>query len=621
MEKRIMDNIKDHKRMVTNDNKAFKSTAHLVEGKKGFSIDDIKKIAKRINSKYDSKNRIINISLQFTNGRYSTRSTSVYDNELYKDIVTQDYEIFNVPTPYDGYDNNITEDLIPEDGFDSIMFEVIEFKPQKGGKGNNNDCLYYCLNDAMGGRDYMPKSWNTAKKLKARLNISKDDKVATHHLQTIANILKANIHLTGDEVNVYSSSKATRRNIHLDIKDSHYTLRPTQKITKKIKYHKVFKVAKRKKNKIISYDGEKIKRLTTTSVNDLDYHICGKDQNIKEFYEEKKQLQKKMIKAGKKHNIYFCDPVAFMSHKALTLKNFKYYCQSIDYPEDIDNCEYKYLELATSGDIYYCQKNRTTLKKAYKYDINSLYPSLMASIYSVFPTGKPSYKMIDDMPKDFCSFGMYKCKLEQGTADDELFKIIRKNRFHWYTHIDINDLRKYGFKFVLCKDEMNSISYSDVVKGSQVFEPFVNALYKAKSDKTDEEVSKNFKQVLNLLWGTLCQKKVKKVSRERIEKMENFPTMENIKELNMTHLEYVDSKRPYYNNWARIKPFLKAYSRRAILKVITKDELYKHVHHIKVDSLISDIPLNIPISDKLGEWKIEHEGEIEIVHNNKVFLK
>jgi len=388
--------------------------------------------------------------------------------------------------------------------------------------------------------------------------------------------MKCNFYLSGDDNSVYISKHQTNRNIHLEVKNDHFTLQTTQPVLRKSKKSE-------------------------------DEDIINESEN--------------MVKHGKKHGLFYCYLSEVGSYQQLALINFRHFCKSIDYPEDISFNEFKYLELASLGDIYYCKSRDHKLKKAYKLDVNSLYPHLLASLNSVFPMGQPEYKRIDELPSTFCSFGLFKCEMSVGTCDIELFKILRKGKYKWYTHIDINDLSKHGCKFTLVKDSMNFISYTKVVKGSHVFKPFVEKFYNAKSDKSNKIASSGFKKVLNFLWGTLCQKNKVSMKKSKISESTNYPAIDSLPTETEDKIRYISNKSPYLNNWARMKPFLQAYSRRFMIKTITKDNLYKTVEHIKVDSIISTKKPNVPISDNLGEWKLEHEGEIEIIHINKVISK
>jgi len=545
---------------------------YLANAKSKFSVEDIKKMGELISKKHNNQKKLLNVTLQFSDGSQYSRSTRIYNNELYHDEVTDGWDSVNVPSSHDGYDGDIPD----ETAFKNVRFEVIAYKNVKGGATKNNDCLFFCICNAYAGKDYLPKTWNTTTKLKKNLGITRKEKVGIEHLQKIADGMKCNFYLSGDDNTVYISEHPTNRNIHLEIENDHYTLLTTQPVFMKTK-------------KLIS--------------NDM------------------VEMSEEMVEQGKKHNLFFCYLSKVGSFQKLALMNFRHFCKSIDYPEDINYNEFKYLELASLGDIYFCKSRNNILKKAYKVDVNSLYPSLLASLNSVFPIGQPKYNRIDQLPESFCSFGLYHCEMSQGSCDIELYNILRKAKYKWYTHIDINDLAKLGCKFTLVKNTMNYISYDKVVKGSHVFKPFAEAFYKAKSDKSNPTASAGFKSVLNMLWGTLCQKSMIVKKKSLFDETTNYPPLESLPTEKDGNIEYINDKKPYLNNWARIKPFLQAYSRRAMIKTIVKDDLYKTVHHIKVDSIISTVKPNIAISHNLGEWKLEHEGKIEIVHTNRVFLK
>ena len=545
--------------------------AYLVNAKDKFSITDIKKIGEIISKRHEGSKKLLNVTLQFSDGSQYSRTTRIYDNALYEDLVTEGWESVNVPTMHDGYDG----DMPDETQFDKVVFKVISYKKVKGGASNKNDCLFFCISDAYAGKAYLPKPWNTATKVKKHLGITRNSKIEVDHLQEIADGMKCNFYLSGDDNTVYISKHKTNRNVHLSITDDHYKLLTTQPVFKKTR---------------------KLKSAKLMMVSD------------------------EMIKQGKKHNLYFCYLEKVGSFQKLALMNFRYFCKSIDYPEDITFNEFKYLELASLGDIYFCKSRNNKLESAYKVDVNSLYPHLLASLNSVYPMSQPNYERIEELPSKFCKFGLYQCEMSRGICDPELFAIIRKGKYKWYTHIDINDLRDIGCDFRLITGKMNYISYDTVVKGHMVFKPFVDAFYKAKCDKTNTLASQGFKSTLNMLWGTLCQKSLILKSKSKFDEYTNYPTLEQIPREKGDNIEFISKTKPYLNNWARIKPFLQAYSRRMMIKTIVKNDLYKSVHHIKVDSIISTEDPKVTISNELGEWKLEHKGKLEIIHTNRIVL-
>jgi hypothetical protein len=598
--------------------KKVDTKVYLLEAEKGFSIDHIKKIGNSLQKKHKASKLTLTITLQFADGSQVPRTTNIYDNEVYSDLVTESWENVIVPSPYDGYDVLLTEDLIPKNGFKFASFKIVAFKDAKGGASKKNDCLFFCICSAYGGRQYLPKSWNTPTKLKNHLNLSRNDKISTKHLQYVVDNMKCNIHITGDDNNIYTSKHETKRNIHIEIKDDHYKLKATQKVNFYEKPIDQLVVIKDEEGRTFTYDGVDVVAVNKYTLDKHSYVTCPKKEDLIEFYDQREAQAEAMKQAGKKHDIYFSDIIKFKTFGNLALMNFRHFCQSIDYPKDISFNEFKYLEMASNGDIYYCRSRNNQLDHAHKVDINSLYPSILASTYSVYPIGTPKYNQIKSLNNKFVSFGLYHCKLLVGKCDFLLFSMLRPSKYNWYTHIDINDLIKLGCEFELIEGQTNFISYSEVVKGGNVFKPFVDKLYNAKCDKSDKLASSGFKSILNHLWGMLVQKKKKTMNIKDISPTNDYPDFESQPEPFDDKINYICNVKPYRNNWARIKPFLQAYSRRQMIKAITKNNVYKNVHHIKVDSIISTENIDLPISDKLGEWKIEYEGKLNIIHTNKI---
>jgi hypothetical protein len=73
--------------------------------------------------------------------------------------------------------------------------------------------------------------------------------------------------------------------------------------------------------------------------------------------------------------------------------------------------------------------------------------------------------------------------------------------------------------------------------------------------------------------------------------------------------------------WARIGPFLTSYGASNLVKDIIKLDCADKIVRIHTDSIMLSEKLeNIELSDKLGGWKIEKEGNYKIKHVNDVKL-
>lgn len=96
---------------------------------------------------------------------------------------------------------------------------------------------------------------------------------------------------------------------------------------------------------------------------------------------------------------------------------------------------------------------------AYKYDICSEHPSLMASAQHKYPIGKGTLKTFtrnefDDLK--FYSFGMY-----HATINNPDYRVFKVNHNNWYTHTDLNYAQqKFDLTITLIEnDDPNALLY------------------------------------------------------------------------------------------------------------------------------------------------------------------
>ena len=149
--------------------------------------------------------------------------------------------------------------------------------------------------------------------------------------------------------------------------------------------------------------------------------------------------------------------------------NFNYFFYKFPLEVDtIDKKECEYIESCTLGSI---QWHKDYEGQAYEYDFTSFYPSILIS--EKFPFKKPEYMKLKKLP-DKLEYGIYNVKIK--TKND----FFRKNVNHWYTHIDIETARKYGFKIKLVDSDINSIIYTKdkLYDGDKIFSNFMNYFFK-----------------------------------------------------------------------------------------------------------------------------------------------
>ena len=311
----------------------------------------------------------------------------------------------------------------------------------------------------------------------------------------------------------------------------------------------------------------------------------------------------KLVKlTGGKINLFRTGSLAKTS-----LQLFYDLCPASNNVEPIESYEIDILE-AGRGPLIWAQPYKG---KAYKYDICSEYPSIMASAQHKFPIGKGILKTLSKSEfksMEYFSFGMYHVSVENHD-----YRVFKQNPDNWYTHTDLNWAKSQGYKIKLIVDEnANALLYdrSALISGNVLFGPFVNFLFKLKK-KGHSEV----KKYLNCLWGALTQTNTMRIKTDKIfdrqEVLSILPTDDG--EL---IFETAIKEKYYETDFARIKPFLLSYGRNKIAKIIAKNiDIVVRTH---TDGIICKSEIKgIELGNKLGDLKFEGCGQCNIINSNK----
>jgi len=278
--------------------------------------------------------------------------------------------------------------------------------------------------------------------------------------------------------------------------------------------------------------------------------------------------------------------------------------------EPIKEFEFKYLE--NGGGIRYAQKGYEG--KAYKYDINSYYPSLMLSRYIRIPITEG--KLIDITTEELeqkrsVKFGVYHAEIK--CDNDAMFSTMFKNM---YSHYEINYAKKLGLKInvlgsAIVWDPEQTISCH------KVFDKYINYLYPLKKQH------KKIKIIMNALWGSLCSKSGGDEKKILMNYEDISTSKYNIKRITpidntMTKCEVIiDSDvRFYKTSFARIKPFLLGFARVNMHKTFNKIG-YDNILWSHTDSVVCKIKLfnQIKITNKIGDWKYEGSSDNCYIYN------
>ena len=133
------------------------------------------------------------------------------------------------------------------------------------------------------------------------------------------------------------------------------------------------------------------------------------------------------------------------------------------------------------------------------------------------------------------------------------------------------------------------------------------------------------KLILNTIWGALCKRN--KIKRSTFHGEINLNESDNIihiQEINDFHrVEYTKQGKYFKHNYARLGVFLTAKTRCNLAEIVDKypteivDKSANQILRCYTDSILSTMPLDIPISNKLGEWKLENSGKCIVKRNRK----
>ena len=257
--------------------------------------------------------------------------------------------------------------------------------------------------------------------------------------------------------------------------------------------------------------------------------------------------------------------------------------------------------------------------KAFKYDVNSFYPSMLNSNTMRIPKKKGTLTDIDQQDFDeqeFVTFGIYHAKIT-GDINPKLFTVLKSNR---YTHYEINRAKnlKYSIKIL---GQALLWAPDQVVSAKKVFGEFVEYLFPLK--KKDPLL----KQILNSLWGGLVSSRSTYTMIDTIEDLEIPKSATILKAEQLTQNTYkftIHDKdcNTFKTNYGRLKPFLLGLGRCIVHKTIEKAG-HEAIVFSHTDSLISRKWLNLTknLNDRgleMGQFKYEgRDDECEVFNMSR----
>lgn len=626
---------------------------------KGFKVNVIKRLRrnlekynvdlKKINARYNKSNiLVIKLQSDVHSKGYTRRKVQSVANEIsqmlnkygvngkIQSVLKYDYDYrtgsikeigddVNLYQPGE-YDQEELEKLYDQKYFKNFYINVYPEKETVGRTSQNNDCLYLCLQIALGEDN----PFKHPRDLKAFLKVRLDDGIDISLIPKLEDkLMKDNICINVSGDHVYTSIYKTNKVVNLKLINGHYTIdnSKSRKFMMKNFNNKPPLIVDTKNMKVL-LDGE-IKKIDKSIFDTLkkQYMVIKKswfkdgltfEECYEEFITNAEQL--------KHHsngiiNLYKNGD----SISKIVLDVFDYFTKIIEIPQDISQHETEFLNKSTQGSLIFNEKYQG---KAYKYDIISMYPSIMKSQFLI-PLKQGEFKKLTDeefnkFKTSFFPYGIYRAKINK-SEDDNINRLFRFDTNNYYTHFSLTHAKKLGLNIELIQDDQpNLLFYSrdKCITGNELFSKYIDLLYDLKQKNVPLS-----KKILNSLWGILCETdQIKTTTDKKEEEEEYYYNDEEDTEItfikpskineNEFIIGYAKNNKFFKTNFARMKPFLLSKARLIISDIM--QPYYKDlVIRCHTDGfLLKDKPENIKIGDKLGDLKYEGYYNECIVKNN-----
>lgn len=633
-----MKNIKTHLINNSYDKNLLKIFDKAFTGKK----TDIKLLDEKIHYR---NNRIIEISYDKYNYTTDTiQEIADYASKLLKDNHIDG--VFSVVLKYDGEGwrsgkfRNIGEDAdlfdftesysLPttQDNFKHIrMYAIIKPKAE-GGTSKLNDCLYFCLKEYLHHR--LP--WEKPIELKNYLKLKRCDKIPISLIPKIETKLKTfQINITGDYI--YSSQVKSNKIIKLILKDEHYSVDRTEfkKISGLVYYHEK-PIMLYDKLTYEGYNGNELKILTKEELHLYKFDISSpyifyprksfktkdkitgevKEITIIEEYEELiknanilKEETKGLINLYKTGNV-----------KNTALHLFERFTKFLSNPEEIQQDEQEWINNSKKGALIYSEKGYTG--KAYKYDIKSMYPSLLISNGS-YPIKRGEFMTITNEEFSNCEyfkFGIYRVNIEK-SQNQKINPLFRFNNTHYYTHTSLEHAKKLNLKMTLIIDDKpNFLYYSrdKLINYKETFYEYVIYLYELKEKNIPMS-----KLILNILWGAFSElnSKTDYTTTKQINILDEITEIKPSK-FDGHVIKSSTLNKMFKSNFARLTPFLLSKGRLTLCNILLP--IIDNVKQFHTDGFITTSNESIITGDKIGELKYLGYCDNCIIENTNMIL-
>lgn len=481
--------------------------------------------------------------------------------------------------------------------------------------------IKFAFCDAKCSKDF----WTTPLGMKKFLKIEDFEQIKKFHIPLIEDKIKVSISVIGDYE--YESQNKYPRRISLQYKNDLYTLKVKKQSIQKI-YPKNLTLTTffQIDDHYLTYDGNEIIADYTMTAQQLktSKNIIYKKFQKSELTEneikiitditDKDELEEQIAKYLMRQHDEYINNINHLkqisgidisengfSIKQTALNLLSNYLKPYQF-SNLDKKETEFYFNTKCHGLMYCSEPTTIKGKLI--DANSFYPSIMTSNKFIVPLGNPMYSKMDKIP-DVIPFGIYRAKITN--YDRRLFA---GNDKHYYTYTDIKQAVKRGYTIEVIQDgEDNFMGYdsSNRESADKLFKQYVDILYPHK--KSNPLV----KRLLNILWGTLSQKKKFYADDTELDLDDD----DDIVDIGENGIEsFLIKKHEYVHNHARIGVFLTAYGRSKMADYM--EDFINEIYRIHTDGFYTTSNKDFHFSTELGGFKLEDEGRFKINNLNNI---
>lgn len=472
-----------------------------------------------------------------------------------------------------------------------------------GGRDPHNDCLYNAIKRGLGevGLKVLPKCPKT---FKTWLQIERDAMIDVSQISVLEDKLKTRIRVVGDFE--YESDKPYARTVTVKLFNSHFEYRCNEQVFRTLYRRNAqtleYALYELHPGYILTYDGKNLEKhkgadermLREARKHNLVYKLNRNGDIQSNYHDYMQQIAELKEATGGKVDIakhgYSIKTTALNLFYTISGKAFEF--------DSMDEQEMKWLRRTKCCGLMYAEPHTAHMRE---YDVNSHYPSILSSTFT-FPMGKPEYgtwtaeKFASSV---YYPAGIYRVRIEN--IDKRLMTVNPEN---YYTHVDVKRAKDLGYTMHIIEDGQPNVAlYKRRISGSQLFAPYMQYLH---TFKTKERPL--VKQLLNILWGALCQKEYTYDDSDTVEIDVELERVQIFLNSDLTR-QIVKTERAYKLPNARIGVFLTAQGRSIISQHIepVKDEVYR----VHTDGFYTTATVATK-KKGLGQLELKQEGMFEV---------